>query len=131
MRVLTRLFWTALVSLAVFVLSVIPVPEVPMLDGFHLFDKWVHFVMYGGLALAGWYDAFRGAGRGWRLGVVWPLVLGALMEVVQGTLTTTRSGDWADWVADAVGVIIALPIAWGMVRPLARVLSWPRQRMER
>lgn len=125
---LFRYFWTLLVATVVLVLSVIPLPEVPMLENFNLFDKWVHLLMYGGLALVGWYDAFRAPCRGWWLGVGFPILWGGLMEVVQGTLTTTRSGDWFDWVADAVGVLIALPIAWVLVRPLARLISWPRTR---
>lgn len=130
MQLLICRFWIVLASFVVIVLSVIPIPETPM-QNVPLMDKWVHFVMYGGVALAGWFDAWRApvrAGKAclWLMGVVWPIVLGGLMEIVQGTLTSTRSGDWFDWLADIVGVLIAVPLAWLFVRPLSRVWNWPK-----
>lgn len=106
---------TILASTAVFVVSVIPIPEVPELGDVPLMDKWVHFVMYGGVALASWLDIRRGAPvrRWWHktlLCVVWPIALGGLLELWQAYLTTCRSGDWMDFLADAIGVAIALPI---------------------
>jgi hypothetical protein len=50
--------FTTIISLVVIVLSVIPIPEVPQLDGVPLIDKWVHFVMYGSVAIAMWIDMF-------------------------------------------------------------------------
>ena len=48
--------WSLLAYAAVFTLSVIPVPEVPELEQVPIFDKWVHFVMYGGICCCVWYD---------------------------------------------------------------------------
>ncbi|MDE6633979.1 MAG: antibiotic resistance protein VanZ, partial [Bacteroidaceae bacterium] len=39
----------------VIVLSLAPIPEVPHLPNISLLDKWVHFVMYGGVgSVIGW-----------------------------------------------------------------------------
>jgi VanZ family protein len=43
-------------------------------------------------------------------------VFGALMEVLQGVLTTTRQPSVFDWVADVVGILLA----WGVV------ITWQR-----
>ena len=133
MSLLRKFFWTILLTLIVFILSVIPLTEVPELPGFHLLDKWVHFVMYGALSTAAWMDFFRDnyhrggirGQRGSRMTVfLWafafPALFGALMEVWQEYLTTTRNGDLYDWIADFIGVLIALPIGLLIVRPLVR-----------
>jgi len=41
--------------------------------------------------------------------------LGALVEVLQGTMGLGRDMDWRDWVADTVGVAVAL-VAWAAAR---------------
>lgn len=116
--------FTAIVTVGVVALSVFPIPEVEPLEEVPLIDKWVHFVMYGGLALAAWLDSRRrvrrmsgGRAEGMRLGwgvwtaaVAYPAALGGAMELVQAYLTTYRSGDWLDFVADCVGVALAFPI---------------------
>lgn len=125
---------TVLCSLAVAVLSLAPMPDVPELGDVPLFDKWVHFVMYGGVALCLWFDHYwRRADRclSWAV-VAWstlyPVALGGLLELGQAYLTTCRSGDWLDFAADAVGAAIAFPLGCGVVRPLAGKLSKDRKR---
>lgn len=132
-------------------LSLLPFPDVPQLGDIPLMDKWVHFVMYGGAALAAWTEwawtaarcgrtsarrgevsarrdgiaARREEGRAGRsllpaalwLAVVCPVAFGALMEVAQAC-TPYRSGDFADFVADAVGVALAMPLGLWVVRPV-------------
>ena len=133
MSLLRKFFWTILLTIIVFILSVMPLTEAPQLPGFHMADKWVHFVMYGSLSTAAWMDFFRGCfspggirGRrgSWLAAFLWafayPALFGALMEVWQEYLTTTRNGDLYDWVADFIGVLIALPVGLLIVRPLVR-----------
>lgn len=104
---------TLLVSLAIVVLSTIPIPEHPPLGDVPLIDKWVHMVMYGGLAFAMWMDrawlARRRMSRGyWWCILLYPTILGGLMELVQAYVVTCRSGDWIDFEADAIGVVLAM-----------------------
>lgn len=119
----TYLF-TVIVTVGVVALSVFPIPEVEPLEEVPLIDKWVHFVMYGGLALAAWFDSLRRVRKGqgkcaargrlgwgvWISAVAYPAALGGLLELVQAYLTTYRSGDWLDFVADCIGVALAFPV---------------------
>ena len=56
----------------------------------------------------------------WALTLGWPVCFGGLVEVLQATLTTCRSGDWLDFVADAVGVLCAAPLGVMTYRTLTR-----------
>ena len=127
--------FTWLIFTAVMVLSLMPVPEIPELDGIYLVDKWTHIVMYFGQAGAIWLDHLRLHGlrfapmpHGLRLGeirrrrffigaFVCPTVLGGVLELLQQYCTGgMRSGDWLDWVADTLGVIVMWYLGWGLVR---------------
>lgn len=50
--------WTFLATFSVTVLSLAPIPENPPLGDVPLIDKWVHFVMYGGVVSAVWLDLY-------------------------------------------------------------------------
>ncbi len=41
---------------------------------------------------------------------------GGLIEVAQGTLTRSRSAEWGDLAADAVGILMGAGIAWLVVK---------------
>lgn len=122
-----RWICTVVVSVVIIILSTIPVPDVPELDNVPFFDKWVHFVMYGGLAMAVWFDRTVICKRRmnhsiWPFLFVYPMVLGGLMELVQAYLTTCRSGDWLDFYADAFGALIGLLLCLLIYKPLSRRL---------
>lgn len=122
-----RWICTVVVSVVIIILSTIPVPDVPELDNVPFFDKWVHFVMYGGLAMAVWFDRTVICKRRmnhsiWTFLFVYPMVLGGLMELVQAYLTTCRSGDWIDFYADAFGALIGLLLCLLINKPLCRRL---------
>jgi len=116
-----------LVTAAIIVLSLAPIPEMPQLPDVKLLDKWVHFVMYGGLCLIIWWEYLRQhCTTNWKRAaigaIVLPIVLGGLLELGQAYLTTCRSGEWMDFVADSVGVLLAIVVAYPV---LARV--YPRR----
>lgn len=121
-----KYFWTLLLTLVVFILSIIPLHEMPPLPGVPLTDKWVHFLMYGALSAAAWIDIFRRRDtpwwgwQSWVHAVLFPTAFGALMEVWQEYLTTTRNGDLLDWIANVVGVLIAVPVGLLLIRPVLR-----------
>lgn len=104
---------TIIVTVAIVVLSTIPIPENPPLGDVPLMDKWVHMVMYGGLVFVMWVDHV--VRNKWKFSwmvrfimVLYAIALGGAMELVQAHLTTCRSGDWIDFYADAIGVGIAV-----------------------
>lgn len=78
-------------------------------------DKVVHWGMYFGLCLLVWAERRLNAEKRYiahaaLYAVALPLALGGAIEIAQEYLTTYRSGDWADFAADALGVLTALPL---------------------
>lgn len=104
------------VATAIVILSLIPIPEVPQLENISLLDKWVHMVMYGGLCMVIWWEYLRQhRSIHWRRALVGavllPVALGGGLELAQKYLTTCRSGEWLDFMANSVGVGLAALVA--------------------
>lgn len=100
------------VATAIVILSLIPIPEVPQLENISLLDKWVHMVMYGGLCVIIWWEYLhQHRSIHWRRALVGavllPVALGGGLELAQKYLTTCRSGEWLDFLANSVGVVLA------------------------
>ena len=127
-----RYFWSILISAIVIFISIIPIPEVPQLEGVPLMDKWVHFLMYGAVACCVWYDYYRNRKdkKITKNSVFWtlayPILLGGLLELWQNYLTTCRSGEWLDLFADSIGTFLAVPIGFFAIRHLAKKVNFPQ-----
>ena len=110
MKWIRRYKYSVLVALAIIILSTIPLPEVKPLEGVPLIDKWVHFVMYASLSIAMWIDQRNSHQPCPMAYYLWmfilPSCLGGLLELVQAYLTTCRSGEWLDAIADTIGAVI-------------------------
>ena len=107
---------STLLTAGIVVLSTMPIPENAPLGDVPLIDKWVHMVMYAGLAFIIWFDHVvrNRKAINWRHYLViflYATLLGGLMELVQAYLTTCRSGDWIDFEADAIGAIIGIVLS--------------------
>lgn len=111
---------TCLCVAGIWVLCLIPIPETPLSD-VPLIDKWTHFVMYGTLVLLSMieYILHRRPSRPFtmlQLGIFFwivPIMMGGLIELAQAYLTGgNRSGDWMDFLADSVGVVLGNAIGW-------------------
>lgn len=114
---------TILVTIAIVILSTIPVPEVPELQDVPFLDKWVHFVMYGTLTFAMYLDrklSHANTDKTFIIAAfVYPSLLGGLMELFQAYCTTCRSGEWLDFYADTFGAFLATIISlslWKIVK---------------
>lgn len=114
---------TILITLAITILSTIPVPDVPELGNVPFFDKWVHFVMYGAMTLAMYADrklTRQNIPPHYVLtAFLFPSLWGGLMELVQAYCTTCRSGDWLDFYADTFGAFLATILSlllWKIVK---------------
>lgn len=89
---------------------VIRMPETP-LDDVAFIDKWTHFSMYGGTCSVIWWEYLRHHVRlnATRL-LVWaliaPIAMSGLIEILQATYTDTRQGEWLDFVANSIGVLL-------------------------
>lgn len=120
---------TALCVLLLLVLSFFSPPSTP-LDDVTMIDKWAHFVMYGGTVAVLWFEYWRGRYRRgrvlteralWLIAVVAPIALGGLVELGQAYCTGgRRSGEWLDWVADIVGVLLGCALGVSAVRWVCR-----------
>jgi VanZ family protein len=65
--------------------------------------------MYALLGAVATYDSIRFQLSGWRLWLVatlLPILFGGIIELVQEQWFAPRSGEWIDWLADCIGVII-------------------------
>lgn len=121
-RLLGRYPLTLTCIVAIWVLCLMNVPETP-LDNVAFIDKWTHLVMYGGTCSVGWWEYLRhhrriAWGKMFVFGLLCPIVMSGIIELLQAYATTTRSGDWIDVAANAVGVLLGFGIGWGILRPL-------------
>ena len=90
-------------------------PDYIELPSINFMDKWTHFVMYGGTCSVIWIEYLRSHQRmEWRklflFAWLLPVIMGGIIEIVQEQCTATRSGEWLDFAADAVGCTLAIAI---------------------
>ena len=89
-------------------------------------DKIVHICMYCGLTVILWTEHIRQHFPMIRKhiiigGVVCPIIMSGLIEILQATCTGgRRSGDWLDFAANTVGATLAAVIGILAVRYRAR-----------
>lgn len=100
----------------VIVLSLFPFGRIELAEGVPLADKWTHMVMYGTLSLAlAWEYSHSGKPLTWPryllIVLLYPILLGGLLELAQAYCTNYRSGEWLDLVADTIGAAVAAAIA--------------------
>ena len=79
-------------------LSFFKVPQTE-LNTVPFIDKIVHLCMYGGLSIVLWGENLlrsQPKGRKYLIAstVLSPILLGGCIEILQGTCTEARSGDW-------------------------------------
>ena len=109
----------------VIILSLAPFPEMPNLPDINLLDKWVHFVMYGGTCLVIWWEYWNQHTKiDWQhaaIGaILLPICMGCILELMQEHLTTCRSGDWLDAVANAIGVLLGALVGYFVLPRILR-----------
>lgn len=109
-----------LIIAAVIFLSLFNPPKTK-LDTVTYIDKIAHFVMYGGLELVIWFEYLRSHSRiepkkVILLAIAAPIVLGGLIELAQMYLTAKRSGEWADFAADSIGVLLGAVLGYYVLK---------------
>ena len=101
-------------TLIIFTACLIPSRDVPEVD-LPLIDKWVHFVIFGGFSFL-WLATFREVNVQ-KCFVIFlcSVAVGYVVELLQGSgITTGRSYDLMDVVADAVGGALGAIVFYGM-----------------
>ena len=85
--------------------SSIPKPKLDVVG----LDKWVHFAFYLVLSALIWYETAENNLSNFKY-FIWvfliPSLYGGLIELIQLTLTSSRSAEWGDWIADITGSMI-------------------------
>ena len=103
-------FWKSILVIgAITYVSLLREPNVslPHIVGI---DKWIHGVMYLILTLTLLWDSQQRPNLWWIAGV-FSAIFGGFIEVLQELFFYPRTGDWMDWLADCIGVIIAI-VVW-------------------
>ena len=110
----STLFWQALLLVllvAVAWLALTPKPPPDLTLGW---DKLNHGSAFVALAFCAWLGQGGQPRRG-ALAMVALLAYGGLIELAQW-LVPGRSGEWADLLADAVGLAVGAALAWLALR---------------
>lgn len=110
--------------LIIFYLSFFTPPKTS-LEEIKFIDKFVHFCMYGGLTLLIWLEHFHYHKKINKKkiiveAIIFPMTMSGIIEILQGTCTTNRSGDVLDFVANCIGVITSSLICYYIVIPILR-----------
>lgn len=103
-------YWKSIVVLsAIAYVSLLREPSIslPYVIGM---DKWIHAIMYLVLTLTLLWDSQQRPKLWWIVGV-FSAIFGGFIEVLQEQFFYPRTGDWMDWLADCMGVIVAI-IVW-------------------
>ena len=106
------LFLAILATLVLAFLSLTAIPKINLGLGIKSGDKYLHFTAYFGLSLL-WYFALKERINKKVFKFFVPLALivyGIILEGLQSGLTTYRTGDIYDAMANTAGVIAALII---------------------
>lgn len=117
-RYLRHIFLPLLISFVIFIGTCLwGARNVPDLPQSIPWDKIAHFGMFfvlSAISLIDYYRLHDGNPRMSRWifwGFVVPVIYGAAIELLQKYFFTTRSAEWADWIADILGSLAALMIA--------------------
>jgi len=84
-------------------------------------DKIVHFVMYFGLMSVIILENrtnLRNNRRLFLTGLI-PLLYGILMEILQATVTVTRTASFYDALANSSGILVSI-LLWIWIKPLKK-----------
>lgn len=103
---------TLLLAAVICCLSLFTPPKIAM-PTLKFADKWAHIIMYGSLVCAAYVETMKMKRRMPRpsscfLIYFGPIALSGALELLQAYCTTTRSGDWLDFAANAVGGVVGL-----------------------
>ncbi len=115
LNLVRRYPFTLLCIAAIWYLCLIKPPSISLLQ-MQNSDKVAHCLMYLGTCCVIWWEYWRTHAKPHTLrlilwAVIAPICMSGLVELAQAYLTGgTRSGDWRDFVANAIGVLLAVPI---------------------
>ena len=107
-------FWkSAVLCLFIMYLCFVPQSAFEGIPTFKMEDKFVHSLMFLVLSIVLRIDfehftLEKTVKRKYLTCVVFPVLFGLFIELVQGFFISSRTGDPIDWLFDILGVVIAL-----------------------
>ena len=105
----TLKYWkSALVTAVILHLSFASPSEFKGIPTFDNEDKLIHILMYLGLTAVLVFDSVRlNLSKRTRLVIclVYPILVGGVVEILQPIYFFPRSASWLDWLADIIGTI--------------------------
>lgn len=112
-RHLWHFTFTTLCVALIWYLCLFRPPHIRTLEAIPNFDKFVHCSMYWGTFTVFWVEYYYwrinwGRLRLFLIAVLAPILMSGVIELAQEYLTTYRSGDWADFAANSMGVLLSL-----------------------
>ena len=113
---------TFLVIMAIWFLSFFNPPQTEM-EEIPFIDKIAHICMYGGFVTVLWFEYFRShtSLNFKRLifgGILAPMFMSGLIEILQEYCTAHRGGEWLDLVANCTGVVLGALFSYYVTRPI-------------
>ncbi len=109
------------IIISIFYLSFFTPPQTEM-NEIPGIDKLIHTCMYGGLCLIIWFEYLQ-SHRSIHLikvciwGIIAPIIMSGIIELMQAYCTESRSGEWLDFYANSLGAVIAALIGFNILRP--------------
>jgi len=117
MYIFKKYFFSIIIAIGIFYLSTASpsaLPEMPKITGF---DKFIHVLLYAILAFALSLEATRKNKFGYcALAILFPILYGGLIEILQHYVYASRVGDWYDFWANTIGVLIGYLIAQQLLK---------------
>lgn len=112
--------FTIVLVLAIWYLSLFTPPKT-QLDGIHFIDKWAHLLMYGTLVCTLWLEHAKTYRKTPEMTTalclyLCPVLMSGLIELTQEYCTVSRSGDWYDFTANALGGLIGAGTGYAFAR---------------
>ncbi|MEO7152920.1 MAG: VanZ family protein [Burkholderiaceae bacterium] len=120
-----RLVWRVALLLLMGVIAWLALTPKPPPGADLGWDKLNHACAFATLAAAGWFSVRARNARAWLLCGL--LIYGGLIEIAQ-TQVPGRSGEWADLLADAVGLALGALLAAAVDAAAGRAVTPSRSR---
>ena len=124
MRFFKKYLFSIITVIVIFYLSTASssaFPKMPQIEGL---DKIVHLLMYFKLAFMLVLENTRKNNLGYYLLVIlFPILYGGLLEIIQHYFCPSRTGDWFDFLANTMGVLIGYLAAQKLLKVKNKIKS--------